>query len=635
VAYGNALTDHDSSPILAGTTLEIDPTTAVAVDDSSTVGSTATAPDPVVSGGSWKVSTLVIVAYVLLGVAAFWPVLPWTSDRLVGGGGDSILATWFLAWVPHSLAHGMNPLFSNAILAPHGVNLAQNTEAPLLGLLTTPFALFLGPVARFNLLIVLAMPASATAAYIVLRKWKVWWAGAAIGGLLFGFSPYVIGQSPGHVVLIFLPLLPFIALAVSSILRRTGTPWRTGLLLGLLVTAQFLIEPELTATVALLTGWAVLWVAVRHRSQIAQFARPIVTSFAVAIGVAVVLLSYPIWMMFGGPQHYTGTAQALDNGYYVDIMNFIATGPYQRVSMGVHFAGVPLSNASEAGGYIGIPVLIVAGLLIWRSRRSPRMQLAVVVFLGAAILSLGPHLSIDGRSTGIPLPFDLLRHLPLLDNILPDRISMESAACMGAIIAFGLDDVRRELARRHRHSHVVGAIQLAAVPLIVLAVVAITQLPAWPISSQPARPLPRAIADAIPAGDPMTVTYPVASPVFTRPMTWQVDSGFRFRLVGGYAEHPDPTGKPTGMPDPLEPEGLDNFLDGQEGYNPYLAPVPLTPGLVSTLRDVAGRNDIRLIIVDRSVKGSGLVLNAFSQAFGAPQVATSRYALWARADRPL
>ena len=89
------------------------------------------------------------------------------------------------------------------------------------------------------------------------------------------------------------------------------------------------------------------------------------------------------------------------------------------------------------------------------------------------------------------------------------------------------------------------------------------------------------------------------------------------------------------MPDPLEPEGLDNFLDGQEGYNPYLPPVPLTPGLVSTLRDVAGRNDIRLIIVDRSVKGSGLVLNAFSQAFGAPQVATSRYALWARADRPL
>ncbi len=536
--------------------------TAVVADEGPTAGSATPEARSPTTESSWNVSSLVIIAYVLLGVVAFWPIHPWTSDRLVGTGADSVLAMWFLAWVPHALAHGLNPLFSNAILAPHGVNLAQNTEAPLLGLLTAPFALFMGPVARFNLLMVLAMPCSATAAYIVLRKWKVWWAGAAIGGLIFGFSPFAIGQSRGHVVLVYLPVLPFIALSVASILRRQGPPWRLGLVLGLLVSAQFLIEPEIMTTVALLAGWAVAWVAIRHRSQIAQFSRPIITSFAVAMSMAIVLLSYPIWMMFGGPQHYTGTAQALDNPHFNDVMNFIAPGPNQRVSLGVHFAGIPHSTSSAAGGFIGIPVLLLAGLLIWRSRRSPRMQLAVVILIGAAVLSLGSHLWIDGRNTGIPLPFDMIRSIPLLNDILPVRISIEAAACMGAIMAFGLDDVRGALARRHRHSHAVD-LRVAAVALVVVAVVGVTQLPVWPIPTQSARSLPTEVSDAIPAGDPLTVTYPVASPLFVRPMTWQADTGFRFRLVGGYAEHPDLSGNPTGMPDPLEPEGLDNFLDGQ------------------------------------------------------------------------
>jgi hypothetical protein len=251
------------------------------------------------------------------------------------------------------------------------------------------------------------------------------------------------------------------------------------------------------------------------------------------------------------------------------------------------------------------------------------------------VLSLGSHLWIDGRNTGIPLPFDLIRSLPLLNNILPVRISMETAACMGAVFAFGLDDVRRSLARRHRHSRSVVDLRVVTIAVVVVAVVAVTQVPPWPFRSQPARTLPAVVSDAIPAGDPVTLTYPVASPLFPRPMTWQAATGFRFRLVGGYAEHPDLSGKPNGFPDPLEPEGLDDFLDGQEGYNPYLPPVPVTTGLVATVRDVVVRNDIRLIIVDRSTKGSGPVVDTFTRAFGPPRVTTTRYLLWSSADRPL
>jgi len=583
------------------------------------------------SGREWMFTAAVVLIYLALGLVAFWPVLPWTSERLFGVASDSVLAMWFLAWVPHALAHGLNPLFSNAILAPHGVDLAQNTEAPFLGLLTAPLALFMGPIARANTLMILAMPASATAAFVVLKKWGVWPVAAAIGGLMYGFSPYMVGESLGHLVLMFLPIPPFIALTMVSILRRQGSPLRLGIQLGLLVTAQFLTEPEVMTSIALVTGWAVICAAVRFQSQVREAGPAVVRSLAIALGVAAVLLAYPIWMMFAGPQHYSGTAQAVNNPYYNDVMNLIAGGPLQRVSLGIHFAGVPLSNPSEAGGYIGIPVLIVAALLAWRSRRSARMQLALVVWVGAVILSLGPHFWVDGHHIRIPLPFLVIQHLPLLDNLLPVRISMESAACMAAIIAFGLDDVRRAAVRVHLHqrgSARSGTVKAGVVAVVVLAFVVVTQLPAWPNASQSASGLPTVVSDAIPTGNPVTISYPIASPLFAEPMTWQADAGFRFRLVGGYAEHPDLSGLPTGMPDQVVPGGLDLFLEGQEAYSPNAPPVAVTPSLIATARVVAARNDVRMLIVDRRAKGASAVDQVFTDAFGPPTASTSRYALW-------
>ena len=174
---------------------------------------------------------------------------------------------WFLDWVPHALAHGLNPFFSNALYVPTGVNLAQNTSTPLLGLITAPFAPVLSPLVRANLLMVLAMPISATAAFVVLRKWQVWGPAAALGGLVYGFSPYMVGQSIAHLELMFVPLPPFIALTVASILQNRGSSRRLGVQLGLLVAAQYLISPEVLAIVAILTVAAVVCVAIRHPAE--------------------------------------------------------------------------------------------------------------------------------------------------------------------------------------------------------------------------------------------------------------------------------------------------------------------------------------------------------------------------------
>jgi hypothetical protein len=138
--------------------------------------------------GRIAASLAVLGVYVAIGLAAFWPDLPHISRDLFSQAtlGDPQLALWLLAWVQYAVPHGINPFFSHAIFVPTGLNLGVNTAAPLLGFITAPLTLFVGPVAIINLIVVAAMPLSAASAFFVLRKWNVWLPAAAIGGLIYG-----------------------------------------------------------------------------------------------------------------------------------------------------------------------------------------------------------------------------------------------------------------------------------------------------------------------------------------------------------------------------------------------------------------------------------------------------------------
>ena len=86
--------------------------------------------------------------------------------------------------------------------------------------------------------------------------------------------------------------------------------------------------------------------------------------------------------------------------------------------------------------YIGIPVLLVVGYLVYRFRRVPRVQLTSALLLLSALLTLGPHLVVDGHSTRFPLPFLIFDHIPLFNSIVPPRMAFGVDTCLAALIAF-------------------------------------------------------------------------------------------------------------------------------------------------------------------------------------------------------
>ncbi len=585
-------------------------------------------------------SVAAICAYILLGVTAYWPVLPDISGKLFSNASDFTQSVWFIGWVPHALAHGLNPFFSNAMYSPTGVNLADNTASPFLGLLTAPLALVWSPLVVGNLLLVLSMPISAAAAFVVLRKWQVWWPAAALGGLVYGFSPYMVGQGLGHVEMMFVPLPPFIVMTVVSILQRQGSERRLGIQLGLLIAVQYLILPEVLASVAVFTFVAVFCVALRHPSAVREMARASARPTMIALGLAAVLLAYPFWMLISGPQHVAGPHYPLQNLYHNDLLSFVVPGPLQKVSLGMRSLGSILAfldGPTEAGGYIGVPVLILIGFLAWRSRHSSRMQLSGMLFISAVLLSLGPYLAVHGHLTHVPLPFLLLDHIPLINNVLPSRISFEIDACLAAMISFGLDDMRGTPVRDHQHHSHRGARDHGRTAIIVtgmaLAVLVFTLLPQWPDSKSPVVLLPTSISRAIPTGDPVAITYPYGYDprgygVPTLPLLWQAQDGFRFRITGGYAFHPDPRGSGSRVPNPMSPPNLQDSLAADEQAC-FCLLTPVSPKLVAATRTALSRYDVRLVIVDRSVSGSGAVMELFDDALGPPKLSAGHFSLWA------
>ena len=132
----------------------------------------------------------------------------------------------------------------------------------------------------------------------------------------------------------------------------------------------------------------------------------------------------------------------------------------------------------------------------------------------------------------------------------------------------------------------------------------------------------------------MAITYPYNTLLTVQPMLWQAEDGFDFRLLGGYAYHPDSSGHALLWPNIMSPPGLQEFLAGSTSPGPaeihYFGPeLPVSPKLVATTRTALSDYHVRLVIVDRSMNGSGPVVELFKDALGPPILSAGRFSLWA------
>lgn len=583
---------------------------------------------------SWPAWPLVLFAYGLLGLAAYWPVLPGQSSRIpFCACSDPALEVWFLRWVPFALSHAHNPFFTNWANYPSGINLAQNTGMPLLGLLTAPLTVLVGPLASYNLLLWLAFPLSAASMYFVLKRWTFSVSAAFVGGLVYGFSAYMVGQGQNHVMLSFVPLPPLLFFQSHKVIVASTArdAYIHGSFLGLLVAAQFLIEPEVLASTALLASIAVVTLVIfRWRSvsklQVACAFRGILCSGAVAS----VIIGYPVWMMEFGPHRYSGSPWPLSNPYRTDLLGGIVPGPLQLIApFGLRSLGVQITggNPGEYGAYLGLPLLaIVAGLTI-RFRHNLWMVFAFAMSAIAFALSLGPRLVVAGHRTPIPGPFRLVALVPLLSRLLPSRLALMEMFFISVALSIGTAEWLRSTRTArlrgglHRQTRLPGPLAPNRIALLLVTLVPL--IPAWPYRSVPAGVpgfFSSGAAGLVPANS-VVLTYPYPIYPGNQAMMWQAVAGMRFKMVGGYALLPDSHGSAELYPDVLWPPIVQAFLVYQDWHGGYLTSRPdLNQTIVDSTRLFLERYHVSTVIAAPEGLSPNVAVNLFSESLGPSRV---------------
>ena len=147
------------------------------------------------------------------------------------GCGDSSHFIELLEWPVYAVFHGLSPLYTTFLYFPHGENLLADTGVVPIGLALSPITWLWGPVTSFNVALTLGPVVSTVSMFVLLRRWVAWEPAAFVGGLLYGFSPFVIASlSKGWLNFTFLVIPPLVVACLDELLaRQSRRPIPTGI----------------------------------------------------------------------------------------------------------------------------------------------------------------------------------------------------------------------------------------------------------------------------------------------------------------------------------------------------------------------------------------------------------------------
>ena len=527
--------------------------------------------------------------YFLIAAALFSSTWIDPAGSLIGTPKDPKLFVWYLGWLPHELTQGHNPLFTDYLSYPTGVNLMWNTSMIFPSLVLWPVTAAFGPVVAYNLLITAGLALSAWFGFLAARRFIDSELACFAAGLLYGFSPGLIAQALGHphvVVALFPPIA--LVLGHEILVRRRMNPVVAGAIAGVTAALQLLTGEELLAVTLLVAAIGVAVLALLHRDQV----RPLLPIAGTAAGVTIVsfalIAAIPLSFQFFGPQTVTGNVQQPDV-YVSDLLAFVLP------SNVIHFTG----NTTENGAYIGLPLLVlfIAGLVIGRKRGW--IQWAGWMTLIVAVLSLGPHLHVNGNVTSVWLPWAAVAKLPLMGSALPARLMVITWLGVGLIVA-AIVSMAMKATRRWRLA--TGAVLIAGLAAIFPSV-------PYPSVSATVPPFfqPGGDVENIELGSVMLVT-PFSSKQSTDAMLWQAAPNYRFRMPEGDAFTPGPYLGP-------HPSFLEKTLDGMDANQ---QPVAVTPDVSSTAYSELHQHRVTTIVAGPS-PGRAAIVAFWTDVIGPPK----------------
>ncbi|TCK27355.1 hypothetical protein [Pseudonocardia endophytica] len=501
----------------------------------------------------WVPPLLLALAYLLFSLALQHRALGSPSTVLIGRvTADADMFSWWLNWVPWSVLHGENPLVTDYMHYPYGLNALWNTSVPLLGVLLSPVTLTAGAVVAYNVGVVLGPVASGVALVFALRPYVRGWVARGIGGALYAFAPFHMAHAvAGHLNLTWSLLPPVLLLLAHHLfggwqpaehaepagrVKRAAPvrrPWLLGAVTGLVLVAQLVLYTQMLAIGVVFLVMTAVVLALRFPRRVRPALPGLARAAAACVGVFAVVGAYPLYLILAGPVRPRGSIRNID-ATGADLANLLVPTRMTAIRPAPDGLADELAgHVGEQGGYVGIAMLalVVVAVLVVRST-----VLRVVATVGALawFCSLGTGVTFLGAAAGITLPWTVMRHVPLLSEIEPVRIQVVVGMCVAVVVAMWIDHLPTVAPS--------GAARIGAVALTGFAL--LSWIPADAQEVQPA-PVPALFAAPGTAFSPDDVLelYPRTTAAWddgAQGLRWQVASGMAFRTPGGYYIASDP-----------------------------------------------------------------------------------------------
>lgn len=552
------------------------------------------------SARAWRSIVYAAAGYSVLSLivwSGIWTTHP--TSVTTCGCGDGSLVTWFLAWPPYALAHGLNPFFSTFANHPQGVNMLANASSTAIGIVLAPITWLFGPVASLNVALTLSPVLSALATYILVKRWVQWTPAAFVAGLLYGFSPLLLASLSNVWLMVGMaPVPPLVVLFLDELLfRQRRSPIKVGVGLGLLVFLQFFLGVEMLLIMAISIAIGLIFIVIfavwREREALQRHWRHAVVGLSWGAGTSAVLLAYPAWFALAGPEHLSGQIWGgfRFRQWNTNLKDFFVPAPG---------AAAVVASRHLIGGYqgpflsnqyigLGLAAVLVLGLIIWR--RDRRLWLFGAVGLCTLVISLG------SGSKNTPLPWEVFSNAPLLQNIWPTRFLVGTylvmAIMLGLIVDHARGSIRRRSAsavqrRRDRRPDGAGIAALGVAALALLPI-AIYMAQGLPISTR-AVTLPKFFQhpSSLERNDVLLVFPPPNSGVETA-MTWQAVDGMQFSMVGVGG----PAGGIARLPVGIRAGAL---VIANVAY-PYPAPIQITSASIESVRQALTAWGVTKVVV--------------------------------------
>ena len=472
----------------------------------------------------WVVAVVVVL---VLSLVLWWRVVaagPSTSS--ICGCGDPAFTLWYLGYPAHVLSHGGGLWWTSLLWHPTGVDVLDAASSLGLGIPLAWLSLLAGPVAALNAALIAASAMSAMSMWLLLRRWGSSASSALVAGVLFGFSPTVVmNLAEAHLVVGFLAPLPLLVLAIDEVLTgRRSRELLAGVAAAGLVVLEFLISPEVLVMAGLALGLAAAGglLGCVVRGVPVQFTSPTRRGLGLAVVLSIIALAWPGYVALQGRAHVAGSVYPSASLWQAGttVRHLVLPSPASSALMAftARFGG--FQGPQLSADYIGIGVLVVAGLSVLLLRRHLLAWLLASVAVVFVVLSLG--------SPGAGWrPWELFGRLPILENLIPSRLLVVVWFCLAALIGLGLDAAAQQWRRWFVRP---GLMVVALAPTIAYLA------PAMPLAAETVA-APRVFEHQ--AGQ-VVLPIPAGFSAIQSSLAWQSVTGYSWSMAGGDGPGSDP-----------------------------------------------------------------------------------------------